>query len=83
MSAMHLGLKIQRGHHQDVRELLRAAGIPRWLRERLPVVMEGESVVMVPAVLPWLEYPLVGDIGASAPSDAGWGLSLMMTSQPS
>ena len=23
--------------------------------------MEGESVVMVPAVLPWLEYPLVGD----------------------
>jgi len=83
MSAMHLGLKIQRGHHQDVRELLRAAGIPRWLRERLPVVMEGESVVMVPAVLPWLEYPLVGDIGASSPSDAGWGLSLMMTSQPS
>ncbi len=83
MSAMHPGLKIQRGHHQDVRELLRAAGIPRWLRERLPVVMEGESVVMVPAVLPWLEYPLVGDIGASSPSDAGWGLSLMMTSQPS
>jgi len=83
MSAMHLGLKIQRGHHQDVRELLRAAGIPRWLRERLPVVMEGESVVMVPAVLPWLEYPLVGDIGASSPSDAGWGLSMMMTSQPS
>jgi len=83
MSAMHLGLKIQRGHHQDVRELLRAAGIPRWLRERLPVVMEGESVVMVPAVLPWLEYPLVADIGASSPSDAGWGLSLMMTSQPS
>ena len=83
MSAMHLGLKIQRGHHQDVRELLRAAGIPRWLRERLPVVMEGESVVMVPAVLPWLEYPLVGDIGASSTSDAGWGLSLMMTSQPS
>ena len=83
MSAMHLGLKIQRGHHQDVRELLRAAGIPRWLRERLPVVMEGESVVMVPAVLPWLEYPLVGDIGASSPSDAGWGLSLMMTGPPS
>ena len=83
MSAMHPGLKIQRGHHQDVRELLRAAGIPRWLRERLPVVMEGESVVMVPAVLPWLEYPLVGDIGVSSPSDAGWGLSLMMTSQPS
>ena len=80
MSAMHPGLKIQRGHHQEVRELLRAAGIPRWLRERLPVVMEGESVVMVPAVLPWLEYPLVGDIGASSPSDAGWGLSLMMTS---
>ncbi len=83
MSAMHPGLKIQRGHHQDVRELLRAAGIPRWLRERLPVVMEGESVVMVPAVLPWLEYPLVGDGGASSPSDAGWGLSLMMTSHPS
>ena len=83
MSAMHLGLKIQRGHHQDVRELLRAAGIPRWLRERLPVVMEGESVLMVPAVLPWLEYPLVGDIGASSPSDAGWGLSLMMTGPPS
>jgi len=83
MSAMHLGLKIQRGHHQDVRELLRAAGIPRWLRERLPVVMEGGSVVMVPAVLPWLEYPLVGDIGASSPSDAGWGLSLMMTGPPS
>ncbi|MEL0216091.1 MAG: tRNA lysidine(34) synthetase TilS [Gammaproteobacteria bacterium] len=82
MSAMHPGLKIQRGHHQDVRELLRAAGIPRWLRERLPVVMEGESVVMVPAVLPWLEYPLVGDGGASSPSDAGWGLSLMMTSHP-
>ena len=83
MSAMHPGLKIQRGHHQDVRELLRAAGIPRWLRERLPVVMEGESVVMVPAVLPWLEYPLVGDGGVSSPSDAGWGLSLMMTSHPS
>ena len=83
MSAMRPGLKIQRGHHQDVRELLRAAGIPRWLRERLPVVMEGESVVMVPAVLPWLEYPLVGDGGASSPSDAGWGLSLMMTSHPS
>lgn len=83
MSAMHPGLKIQRGHHQDVRELLRAAGIPRWLRERLPVVMEGEFVVMVPAVLPWLEYPLVGDGGASSPSDAGWGLSLMMTSHPS
>ncbi|MEL0287461.1 MAG: tRNA lysidine(34) synthetase TilS [Gammaproteobacteria bacterium] len=83
MSAIHPGLKIQRGHHQDVRELLRAAGIPRWLRERLPVVMEGESVVMVPAVLPWLEYPLVGDGGASSPSDAGWGLSLMMTSHPS
>ena len=83
MSAMHPGLKIQRGHHQDVRELLRAAGIPRWLRERLPVVMEGESVLMVPAVLPWLEYPLVGDDGASSPSDAGWGLSLMMTSNPS
>jgi tRNA(Ile)-lysidine synthase len=82
MSAMHPGLKIQRGHHQDVRELLRAAGIPRWLRERLPVVMEGEFVVMVPAVLPWLEYPLVGDGGASSPSDAGWGLSLMMTSHP-
>ena len=49
---MRPGLKIQRGRHQDVRELLRAAGIPRWLRERLPAVMEGESVVMVPAVLP-------------------------------
>ena len=83
MSAMHPGLKIQRGHHQNVRELLRAAGIPRWLRERLPVVMEGESVVMVPAVLPWLEYPLVGDGGASSPSHVGWGLSLMMTSHPS
>ncbi len=82
MSAMHPGLKIQRGHHRDVRELLRAAGIPRWLRERLPMVMEGEFVVMVPAVLPWLEYPLVGDGGASSPSDAGWGLSLMMTSHP-
>ena len=46
------------------------------------MVMEGESVVMVPAVLPWLEYPLVGDGGASSPSDAGWGLSLMMTSHP-
>ena len=79
MSAMRPGLKIQRGHHQDVRELLRAAGIPRWLRERLPVVMEGDSVVMVPAVLPWLEHPLIGDGGASSPSDAGWGLSLMMT----
>ena len=83
MSAMRPGLKIQRGHHQDVRELLRAAGIPRWLRERLPVVMEGDSVVMVPAVLPWLEYPLVGDGGASFPSDTGWGLSLMMTSHSS
>ena len=83
MSAMRPGLRIQRGHHQDVRELLRAAGIPRWLRERLPVVMEGDSVVMVPAVLPWLEYPLVGDGGASFPSDAGWGLSLMMTSHSS
>ena len=80
MSAMRAGLKIQRGHHQVVRELLRAAGIPRWLRERLPVVMEGDSVVMVPAVLPWLEHPLIGDGGASSPSEAGWGLSLMMTS---
>ena len=83
MSAMRPGLRIQRRHHQDVRELLRAAGVPRWLRERLPVVMEGESVVMVPAVLPWLEYPLVGDGGASSASDAGWGLSLMMTSHSS
>ena len=79
MSAMRPGLKIQRGHHQDVRELLRAAGIPRWLRERLPVVMEGDSVVMVPAVLPWLEHPLIGDNGALSSSDPGWGLSLMMT----
>ena len=83
MSAMRPGLRIQRGHHQDVRELLRAAGIPRWLRKRLPVVMEGESVVMVPAVLPWLEYPLVGDGSASSATDAGWGLSLMMTSHSS
>ena len=47
MSAMRPGLRIQRGHHQDVRELLRAAGIPRWLRKRLPVVMEGESVAII------------------------------------
>ena len=80
MSAMRPGLKIQRGRHQDVRELLRAAGIPRWLRERLPAVMEGESVVMIPAVLPWLEHPLIGDNGALRSSDPGWGLSLMMTS---
>ena len=79
MSAMRPGLKIQRGRHQDVRELLRAAGIPRWLRERLPAVMEGESVVMIPAVLPWLEHPLIGDKGALRSSDPGWGLSLMMT----
>jgi tRNA(Ile)-lysidine synthetase-like protein len=79
MSAMRPGLKIQRGRHQDVRELLRAAGIPRWLRERLPAVMEGESVVMIPAVLPWLEHPLIGDNGALRSSDPGWGLSLMMT----
>jgi tRNA(Ile)-lysidine synthase len=79
MSAMRPGLKIQRGRHQDVRELLRAAGIPRWLRERLPAVMEGESVVMIPAVLPWLENPLIGDNGALRSSDPGWGLSLMMT----
>ena len=46
-------------------------------------VMEGESVVMVPAVLPWLEYPLVGDGSASSATDAGWGLSLMMTSHSS
>ena len=79
MSAMRPGLKIQRGRHQDVRELLRAAGIPRWLRERLPAVMEGESVVMIPAVLPWLEHPLIGDNGALRSNDPGWGLSLMMT----
>ena len=73
MSAMRPGLRIQRGRHQDVRELLRAAGIPRWLRKRLPVVMEGESVVMVPAVLPWLEYPLVGDNGALLGKRSGLG----------
>ena len=79
MRAMRPGLKIQRGRNRDVRELLRAAGIPRWLRERLPAVMEGESVAMIPAVLPWLEQPLIGDSGALRSSDAGWGLSLMIT----
>jgi tRNA(Ile)-lysidine synthase len=49
------------GHSQAVKELLRSAGIPPWLRDRVPLLVRGEEVLAVgdwqlaPELRAWLD----------------------------
>jgi tRNA(Ile)-lysidine synthetase-like protein len=39
-----------RGHDRGVRELMRDAGVPPWLRETLPLIVDARGVALIPGV---------------------------------
>jgi tRNA(Ile)-lysidine synthetase-like protein len=76
------GQKIVKRQRLDIREQLRAAGVPAWLRDRVPVLMDEDKVVLVPAVPPWFDVPLVTDACSVGPIANGWALSVIQSSMP-
>ncbi len=74
------GQKIVKRQRLDIREQLRAAGVPAWLRDRVPVLMDEDKVVLVPAVPPWFDVPLVADACSVGLHANGWALSVIQSS---
>ena len=82
LASLGRGQKIFKRQRLDIREQLRASGVPAWLRDRLPVLMDEGEVVMVPAMPPWFDVPLIADKCSVGPSVNGWALSVIQASRP-
>jgi len=39
-----------RGHHHELKKLFQDAGIPPWIRDRTPILYQGDSIIAVPGL---------------------------------
>lgn len=66
------GEKMQQGRTRTLKNLLQEAEVPPWLRDRLPLVVDGSQVAAIAALPAWRLPMAVADGYRPAPSAPAW-----------
>lgn len=70
------GQKYLKGQNTKILDRLRAAKVPPWVRQRLPLLMFNGEVIAIPALPEWGLKQAVAEGFAAAKNSAGWRASL-------
>ena len=66
------GQKYLKGQNTRILDRLRAAKVPPWVRQRLPLLMFNGEVIAIPALPEWGLKQAVAEGFAAAKNSAGW-----------
>jgi len=75
-------MEIRLRHRRPLKKLMQEMGVPPWLRDRIPIVCDGDVVVAIPGLPDWQVTPVIADGYAPAEGEAGVEMTFRTVGQP-
>lgn len=76
------GMTLIRRHRRSLKKLMQEAGVPPWLRDRIPIVCCGDVVAALPALPDWGVPMIVADEFAPKEGEPGWSVAFNLPGEP-
>ncbi|MCZ6502883.1 MAG: tRNA lysidine(34) synthetase TilS [Gammaproteobacteria bacterium] len=66
------GEKIQQKHLRTLKKMFQENGVPSWLRYRIPLIFEGDQLIVVPGIPAWNIDPIEAKDRQAGSDENGW-----------
>ena len=73
------GEKLKIRHNRSLKNLFQETGTPEWLRDRIPLIYQGDQLVAVSAVPSWGIPMLIADSWSTSADGDGWLVELQLS----
>lgn len=75
-------MEIRLRHRRPIKKLLQEMGVPPWLRDRIPVICDGDVVAAVPGLPDWQVAPVIADGYVPESGESAVEMTFHMPGQP-
>ncbi|MDZ7683777.1 MAG: tRNA lysidine(34) synthetase TilS [Gammaproteobacteria bacterium] len=75
-------MEIRLRHRRPIKKLLAEMGVPPWLRDRIPIICDGDVVVGVPGLPDWQVTPVIADGYVPESGEPAVEMTFRMPGQP-